>query len=248
MKPKIKRLLIVTISLVITLTLCAVLFVNGFIKLNTPSLANYPVRDVDVSEYQGTIDWQTIAQQEIQFAFIRATEGSSYTDETFKKNWSAVSDTDILAGAYHFFSFDSTAAAQAANFISAVPNNHPMLPPVVDVELYGSHRQNPPDAEGVRLQLDEMLLLLEAHYGVKPILYTTQISYQLYLANHYKEHAIWIRDVFFVPSLADGRQWTFWQYSDKGQLDGYNGTEKYIDLNVYAGTLEDLQSLSTKQS
>ena len=227
------------------LTICAAMFLFGIIRFNTPSPAAYPVRGVDVSEYQGEIDWERLAGQDVQFAFIRATEGSGYTDACFAANWSGVAETDILAGAYHFFSFDSGAATQAANFMAAVPNDAPMLPPVVDVELYGKHKINPPDAETVRRELNEMLTLLEEHYGVKPILYATKSSYSRYLSGHYEEHPIWIREVFFTPGLKDNKQWAFWQYSDKGRLHGYSGEEKYIDLNVYAGSLTELQQFSS---
>ena len=243
MKTKAKRILIVCGAIVLIAILFAALFLAGIVRLNTPSAKDYPVRGVDVSEYQGSIDWAAIEQQGIQFAFIRATEGSGYTDATFVANWEAVADTGILAGAYHFFSFDSGADTQAANFIAAVPTGRPMLPPVVDVELYGAHKQNPPDAETVRSELDEMLHLLEEHYGVKPILYATGSAYTLYLAGHYEEHPIWIRDVYFTPKLADGRDWAFWQYSDKGRLGGYAGEEKYIDLNVFAGTIQELEMM-----
>ncbi len=240
-----KKWLLVGIAALLVVALCMGLFLLGVIRINTPSVVDYPVRGVDVSEYQGAIDWTVIERQNIQFAFIRATEGSGYVDATFAANWDAVAGTDILAGAYHFFSFDSGADTQAANFMAAVPVDRPMLPPVVDVELYGKHRQNPPEAEVVRQELSEMLRLLEDYYGVKPILYATQKAYILYLADHFEGHPIWIRDVFFTPHLPDEREWAFWQYSDKGQLDGYAGEEKYIDLNVYAGSPDEIGRLVT---
>ena len=243
MKNKTKRWIWGLAAVLTVLAAGAVLFLSGVIRINTPSVQQYPMRGVDVSEYQGSIDWPRIQQQNIHFAFISATEGSGYVDTCFTANWNAVAETDILAGAYHFFSFDSGADTQAANFIAAVPADRPMLPPVVDVELYGKHKRNPPDPETVRRELDEMLALLEEHYGAKPILYATHSAYSRYLAHYYGEYPIWIREVFFRPSLPDGRRWIFWQYSDKGRLDGYAGEEKHIDLNVYAGSWEQLAEL-----
>lgn len=238
-----KRILLAAGAVLLVLALCAALFFTGVFRLNTPSRERYPVRGVDVSEYQGEIDWWQLAQQDIQFAFIRATEGSGYTDRYFSQNWQAIVETDILAGAYHFFSFDSPAETQAANFMAALPAGTGMLPPVVDVELYGTYRQSPLDAAQVRRELDTLLALLEDHYGQVPILYATQKAYSLYLAGFYLGFPVWIRDVFFIPTLPDGRAWTFWQYSDKGKLKGYTGEEQYIDLNVYAGSLEELRLL-----
>ena len=54
----------------------AALFYNGVVLFNNPSNMEFPVRGVDVSSYQGTIDWNVLASQNIQFAFIKATEGN----------------------------------------------------------------------------------------------------------------------------------------------------------------------------
>ena len=71
---------------------------------------------------------------------------------------------------------------------------------------------------------------------MRPVLYATGSAYDRYLAGEYEEYDIWIRNVYFSPSLKDDRDWTFWQYTDRGQLDGYTGEEPYIDLNVFNGT------------
>ena len=114
-----------------------------------------------------------------------------------------------------------------------------MLPPVVDVELYGDRKLHPPAREEVTEQLTLLLKRLEEHYGMRPALYATGSAYDRYLAGEYEEYDIWIRNVYFSPSLKDGRDWTFWQYTDRGQLDGYAGEEPYIDLNVFNGTEEE---------
>ena len=67
-------------------------------------------------------------------------------------------------------------------------------------------------------------------------------SYKLYLSNDYEEYDIWIRNVISKPKLSDGRTWTFWQYTNRGKLDGYNGKEKFIDLNVFNGSKEKFAS------
>jgi Lyzozyme M1 (1,4-beta-N-acetylmuramidase) len=241
MKAKTKKIVSVIFVLLAAAT-GAVLFVSGAIKINTPSEEKYPVRGVDVSEYQGRIDWKAIEQQGMQFAFIKATEGSSYTDPFFSANWQAVDSTAIIAGAYHFFSFDSPGKTQAENFITAVEPIAGMLPPAVDIELYGEHKTKPPAAGEVRAELDMMLDLLTAYYGVQPIIYATQRSYALYINGYYPDNPLWIRDVYFTPS--SNQEWTFWQYTDKGKLDGYHGEEKYIDINVFAGTAAGLKELT----
>ncbi len=233
--------LIVIASLVILALVAAGLVYHGVILLNNPSRTKYPVRGVDVSSYQGEIDWQLLSQQGISFAFIKATEGSSYVDPCFEKNYTEAAETSLRIGAYHFFSFDSPGKTQAENFIAQVSPTDNMLPPVVDVEFYGDKQKNPPEPAAVRQQLDVFLQELEACYGMKPILYSTEEAYDLYLAGHYGDYDIWFRDVIRNPSLSDGRQWTFWQYTNRGRLEGYVGPETYIDLNVFCGTLEEFE-------
>ena len=86
----------------------AALFYTGVLKFNNPSRNTYPVRGVDVSSYQGTIDWEVLSSQNIQFAFIKATEGSGFVDPCFVDNLAGASETSLYIGAYHFFSFESS--------------------------------------------------------------------------------------------------------------------------------------------
>lgn len=224
---------------------CFFLFIliwNGVLLLNHPSLAEYPVRGVDVSSYQGDIDWKTLASQDISFAFIKATEGSSFTDPHFAYNYEQAQQTHLRIGAYHFFSYDSGGDTQAEHFISTVYPVDNMLPPVIDLEFYGDYDKNPPDRETVRQQLDIMLDKLQSHYGMKPIIYATEKSYSLYLAGSYDAYDIWIRNVIGKPNLSDQRGWTFWQYTNRARLKGYHGKEKFIDLNVFDGTRLEFES------
>ncbi|MBQ8747173.1 MAG: glycoside hydrolase family 25 protein [Clostridia bacterium] len=230
---------ILALWLILSAVLYAWAVYHGVVLLNNPPREKYPVRGVDVSRYQGEIDWQTLAGEGIDFAFIKATEGSSYTDPCFEENFTNARATDLAVGAYHFFSFDSAGETQAENFIRTVPAFAGMLPPVIDLEFYGGYDQNPPPTDTVTAQLHTLLDMLEAHYGVRPILYATEESYALYLAHDFTPYDIWIRNVTSAPTLTDGRAWTFWQFTNRGILDGYRGEEKFIDLNVFAGTAEE---------
>lgn len=237
-RKKVKKNLIILFSLVLVFAVILVLFSQGVIWFNNPSLKQYPVRGVDVSAHQGKIDWQAIAAQDIYFAFIKATEGNSFIDDQFQDNWENARSAGIIVGAYHFFSYESPGKSQAENFINTVPHEEYALPPVVDIEFYGSFEKQPMEPEEARLILDELLETLYEYYHVKPIIYATMKSYELYLADFYEEYPIWIRNVYTKPVLSDGREWVFWQYSHKGRLNGYSGKEKFIDLNVFNGSKE----------
>ena len=215
------------------------LIAGGVLRPNAVFAARYPVHGVDVSAYQGNIDW-TVLSEGLDFAFIKATEGSGAADTYFAANFAGAAEAGLLAGAYHFFSFESPGETQAENFIRTAGSLSGRLPPVVDVELYGVFRAHPPDAAAVREKLGPLLSALTARYGVKPILYATGTSWNLYLRDAYAGYPLWIREVYLVPRAP----FLFWQYSDKGRLAGYDGPEKYIDLNVFAGSKEALAALA----
>ncbi|MGG7509397.1 GH25 family lysozyme [Plantibacter sp. YIM 135249] len=224
----------------------AILIATGVIWPNQLWARGYEVRGVDVSSYQGTIDWNELASQDIDFAYIKSTEGSGDQDEYFAENWKAAQRTGLLVGAYHFFSFESPGETQAENIISTVPKAAGALPIVVDVEFYKNFAKNPPKRELVRSILDPLLQKLEAYYGVPPILYATETPYELYLSDAYPDNPIWIRNVATPPTLSDGRAWTIWQFSNRDRLTGYSGKEEYIDMNVFDGSLDELKRLTTR--
>ncbi len=141
---------------VLMCAVAAALFYFGVLKFNNPLRAQYPVRGVDVSSYQGEIDWEVLSRQQIAFAFIKATEGSAFVDAHFAKNYENALQTGLRAGAYHFFSFDSPGETQAEHFMSQAPKTEGALPPVVDFEFYAGKEQNRPNAEEARENLDEV--------------------------------------------------------------------------------------------
>lgn len=196
--------------------------------------AQWEVFGVDVSAYQGEVDWHTLAGQGVDFAFIKATEGSSLQDRRFAANWTGAAEAGVRAGAYHFFSYDSPGETQAENFISMVPVTAGALPPVVDLEFYGAYLKQPKSREEVLPVLLPLLERLEEHYGVKPILYATYRSYRLYLSGGaFAGYPLWMSSPLIAPL---GRDWSFWQYSHSAQLKGYQGSEARIDLNVFSGS------------
>lgn len=194
---------------------------------------------VDVSSYQGNVDWAVLAGQGVEFAFIKATEGSILQDRQFAANWAGAAEAGVRAGAYHFLSYDSPGDTQADNYIATVPVTEGALPPVVDIEFYGDKLQNLPRREDVKAVLDPLLARLEEHYGVKPILYVTYRSYRLYIAGRdYRDYPLWFSSPVVSPV---GKGWDFWQYSHSASLTGYSGPEACIDLNVFRGSMEEFR-------
>ena len=214
------------------------LIIDKKIRLNLLFANKYEIRGVDVSHYQGDIDWGKMADENIDFAYIKATEGSSYVDEKFHANWENIAQTDLCYGAYHFFSFDSAGETQAQNYISTVGNLDGKLIPVVDVEYYGDKesRKKELDRKAITKELSVLLRALEEEYHTKPIIYTTYSAYHDFIENAFNEYDLWIRNVYYTPDIDMKGGWLYWQYTDRAKFDAYSGEEPYIDMNVFAGS------------
>ncbi|SDA66049.1 lysozyme [Butyrivibrio sp. INlla18] len=234
-----KKILISAAALVILaalMGLTAGLFYFGVLHINNPSKRKYPIRGVDVAHYQGVVDWEVLSKEDISFAYIKATEGSSSVDEQFEKNWNEAQNTDLRIGAYHFFSLDSSGATQAENFCKTVTPVPGMLPPVVDVEPYGGYREpDMLDKDKMLAELGDFLDGVETCYSMKPVIYTTE-EWLPVIQERFADYDVWIRNVYGKPDPSIN--WTFWQYSNRHVLSGYYGTERYIDMNVFYGDEE----------
>lgn len=204
--------------------------INREIHLNNLFVGNY-VKGVDVSSYQENVDFAKLKSQGIEFAFIKATEGSSHRDQSFAEKWQAATEAGLLTGAYHYFSYASSGKTQAENFINTVGDLSGHLPPVVDMELTPTEVLNPPEKDAVVRGLKAFLAVVEETYGVKPIIYSREDYFKKYLADDFADYPRWITNVFYPVYLESGDNWTFWQYNDRGILEGYSG-EQHIDLNV----------------
>ncbi|NLZ46911.1 MAG: lysozyme [Clostridiales bacterium] len=243
------RKLTIRILIFAVLIICLNLFLlvwHGVIFLNNPSKGDYPVRGADISHYQGTVNWDVFENQPIDFIFIKATEGSVYKDAEFKNNYENSKNKDLLVGFYHFFSFSSKGKDQADNFIDTVGELNGYLPPVINIEFYGKFKATNPEKDSVVSEINDFIETIKAKYGVNPIIYCTEKTFDLYISGEFDEECpIWIRSVY-RKTVLDNNQWEFWQFSNRFRLKGYEGSEKFIDMNVFNGTLEELQKLIIK--
>lgn len=229
-----KSILAILLTLICLLTLVVLLY-TGTIWPNTLFASSYSVQGLDVSSYQQQIDWKSVAQTgKYTFVFIKATEGKNYQDAYFKENWQQAKAQGLLRGAYHFYSASRTGTEQADNYISLVPKEKGMLPPVLDLEVSGANHS-------VMLsQIKIFLNLLQQHYGMKPIIYTDRDRYTEYVKGNFDDYTIWIRDVLIPARWDIVKNWTLWQYDSRGHVPGITG---YVDLNVFSGTKNQLNKL-----
>lgn len=207
------------------------------------SPVGYDIHGIDISHYQGVIDWETLRNQgmidkcPIRFVMIKATEGASRIDPQFKSNFSQALDYGFTRGAYHFYSIHSTAKAQADFFIKNVELKRGDLPPVLDVE----HKPESQTNEQFKASVLEWLNIVEERYGVKPIIYTYYKFKMKYLSDEvFDQYPYWIAH-YYVDSVEYQGEWKFWQHTDVGRLPGIKG---YVDFNIYNGSYYDLRQLT----
>ena len=198
------------------------------------------VRGLDLSHYQGTVDWNQVFQAGYSFAFIKATDGITYTDPMFQTNWNEASAAGLLRGAYHFFEPADDAQQQAENFLNAVSLGAGDLPPVLDVESTSTSSQVSTSAiiDGVAAWLQ----MVEEAAGLAPILYTNSGFWNRLDTQQFGSYPLWIADYgVSSPTLPTGwTSWTFWQYSQSGQIPGIQTS---VDLDLFQGSLQQLQQM-----
>lgn len=225
-----------------------VLFATNFDDADPVDFANpkprrFPVHGIDAARFQKSINWNTARRNGVNFAFLKATEGGDLLDVSFKDHWRGAGRADVARGAYHFYYFCTAPEVQARWFIRNVPKAKGALPPVLDMEW------NPfsptcatvrPPASEVRAQMRTWLRIVEAHYGQRPIIYTTPKFYRENGLGRFNGYDFWLRTTAKTPREAyPGQSWTFWQYSATGLIDGIRGE---VDLNAFSGSRADWQA------
>jgi len=202
------------------------------------------VRGIDISHYQDDIDWDklrnaSISGTPVSFIFVKATEGANLLDVNFNQNFYYARKHEFVRGAYHFFSTHSSAEKQARYFCKMVQLEDDDLPPVLDVETI-----EPYSIQTLQSEVLKWLQIVEKHYGVTPILYTSYKFRTDYLGSPaFDKYYYWIAH-YYVKNLTYQGKWHFWQHTDAGKIDGIKG---YVDINVFNGTYKQLMQLTVGQ-
>ena len=196
------------------------------------------VQGIDVSHNQGTVDWNAVVQAGQVFAFMKATDGITYTDPQFATNWSGAKAAGLLRGAYHFYETNDDPTAQAENFLNAVQLEPGDLPPVVDIERTTSGQS----ASQIVQDLQTWLDVVEQATGLVPIIYTGPSYWDSLGTSAFGRYPLWVAEYGVAsPKLPSGWTcWTFWQSSESGTVAGISP----VDLDVFGGTLAELEALA----
>ncbi len=194
------------------------------------------VYGIDVSYYQGTIDWDAMADAGVEFAFIRVSDGLGYPDSQFQANWQGAANAGIIRGVYQFFRQDEDPVAQANYLLTEMGDLAPGdLPPVIDVE--STDGQTPTTMmNNIQAWLDQV----EGATGRTPIIYTGMYFWQDNVgSDDFSTYPLWAPNYGpDCPNIANSwTDWVFWQFSATGSVAGIAGD---VDENWFNGSYADL--------
>jgi lysozyme len=204
------------------------------------------VAGIDISHWDGTINWSEVNGESIYFVYMKATEGTDFIDPSFEANWNGIRSTSLRRGAYLFYDPGLSApdqTVQAQNFIHTVKDlQDGDLPPMLDVE----------DDPEIPVAVFQSRLLLVArqirnHYNVSPIIYTTTGLYKKYLKpnDSFQSYELWIADYCYKrPELSDKKNMRIWQFTDKARIKGISSP---VDMDIFYTTPDDLEDLIVRK-
>ena len=182
---------------------------------------------IDISSHQGYIDWAKVSRdKDIRFVYIKATEGSTYRSPHYAYNVTQARRHGLLVGSYHYLTSTSTIDAQFENFSKFALKSVQDLIPMLDVEMRGNWSRSQ-----LIDSVDRFCELVENHYGVQPMIYSTMGFYNKNLTPHFNKHHLYIgRYSSTEPQINWEGQYTIWQYSETGIIPGIDA---YVDLCRY---------------
>lgn len=198
------------------------------------------VKGIDVSYYQGSINWNAVKNDGVKFAFIRVSDGTGFIDSKFSANWRGAKDAGVLRGAYQYFRADEDPIRQANLLIDKVggrlgPND---LPPVIDVESADGQ-----SSATIRAKVRRWSDHIQAKLGVKPIIYTGPYFWQDNVGGDFHDHKLWVAHYGTSCPLVPGNwsRWNFHQHTDSGSVNGIGGN---VDMNRFNGSLAQLRAMT----
>ncbi|XWN23718.1 MAG: GH25 family lysozyme [Roseibium sp.] len=198
---------------------------------------DYAVHGIDVSRWQGDIDWDEVKRSGVQFAWIKATEGGDHADPRFAQNWIAARKAGVPRGAYHFYYFCRPVEEQISWVKEVVPKDPQAIPLVLDME-WNSHSKtctSRPERAKILRDMKVFLDEMERHYGKRPVIYSSVDFHRDRLVGALKGEQFWLRSVATHPkNIYEQRDdWVFWQYTAEGRIPGIKGD---VDRNAFYGT------------
>ena len=195
----------------------------------------YPVAGIDVYKHNGDIDFEQVSDDDYQFVFIKASEGKTYKDDAFERNYEQAREAGLKVGAYHFFRKNRTAREQADNLLAAIRGKHLDLPLVIDLEDDWGNGAT----VSRQTAIDRMMEMIDilAGKGYRVMIYTNLDGYEKYYKDLLGDHDLWLCS-FTSPDLLPHLPHVIQQFSHEGTVSGIDGN---VDLNVWRGSEKEWQ-------
>ncbi len=194
------------------------------------------VQGIDVSEYQGSVDWGTVAASGLGFAIARVSDGTGHMDATFARNWAGIKAAGMVRGAYQFFRAGADPVAQAEIVVTAVGTLGPEdLPPIADVEVMDGQ-----SGGTLVANLATWVGVIESELGATPILYSAPGFWDaLPSTGQFASETLWVANwqVSCPDTPHPWAGWKLWQYADNGTVPGIG---VLVDLDEFNGTRVEL--------
>ena len=234
--------------IIVISTLIILAFSLGFYYYNLRKLSNtfnrdnkYSVQGIDISHHNPILNWAEIRNQNINFAYLKATEGISHDDRNYPYNYKLASENGIKVGSYHFYNFAISGREQAKHFINVTQYKSGDLLPAIDVEHSPANPYSIDTAftKNVIKELQIMENELYEYYGFHPIIYTNLDCYKLYIKNSFPDNLLWISCLANEPS-DDIKNWVIWQFSHEGKLPGIVSD---IDFNYFRYSIDRINEI-----
>ena len=200
---------------------------GGTIREGPPRNAEAKYDGIDISSYQGFIDWAKVSSdKDIRFVYIKASEGATYRSPHYAHNITQARRNGLLVGSYHYLTSTSSIDEQFQNFSTFALKSVQDLMPMLDVEVRGDWSRSQ-----LIDSVDKFCQLVEEHYGVQPMIYSTMGFYNKNLTPHFNKHRLYIgRYSNSEPEINWEGEYTIWQYSETGIIPGIDA---YVDLCRY---------------
>lgn len=203
----------------------------------TPPQNGTPLPGIDVSHYQGTVDWAQVAKSGKLYAYVKATGGNTFKDPRYAANFAAAQKAGLKTGAYHFFIPGDDPIRQAEHFLSVVTIGPGTLPPALDLESVPKAKSDH-DVGDAALK---WLMHVEEKTGCKPVIYSNGSYFLDYLGKPVEGYPFWLAEYAKRARLPSGiAEWTFWQHSQTGRVNGITG---HVDLDSFQGAAANLDAL-----
>ncbi|MBR5673651.1 MAG: hypothetical protein IKW97_04560 [Muribaculaceae bacterium] len=190
----------------------------------------YPIAGIDVSKHNGDIDFEQVRDDDYQFVFIKASEGMTYRDDAFDRNYRGAREAGLKVGAYHFFRKNRTGREQADNFLGAIQGKEFDLPLVIDLEDDWGNGATVNRKQALERVMDMIEILTGKGYQV--MIYTNLDGYNKYYKDMLGDHDLWLCS-FTSPDQLTSMPHCIQQISHEGGVLGVKGK---VDINVYRGS------------